>query len=219
MGECAIDFGRHWDKFLPLFEFSYNNSYHSNIGMAPSEALFGMGCRSPIGWFEAGEVQSLGVDLVRDAQDKVRSIQAKCLAARVDRRSIQTASKKSKLSPRYIGPFMILDCVGPVAYMLDLPPSLSRVHLVFHVSMLKNYHGDGDYIIKWDSVLLDKGLWYEEEPIAIIDCDIWKLRTKEIKLVNVQRKNHSIEKAAWETEKGMGGRYPYLFDDSATTLF
>ncbi|WMV46931.1 hypothetical protein MTR67_040316 [Solanum verrucosum] len=56
--------------------------------------------------------------------------------------------KKGKLSPRYIGPFEILDCVGPVAYRLALPPNLSGVHLVFHVSMLKRYHGDGDYIIK-----------------------------------------------------------------------
>ena len=78
---CVIDFGGHWDKFLPLCEFSYNNSYHSNIDMAPFEALYGRGCRSPIGWFEAGDVKPLGVDLVKDAQDKVRSIQTKLLAA------------------------------------------------------------------------------------------------------------------------------------------
>ncbi|KAH0658132.1 hypothetical protein KY289_026880 [Solanum tuberosum] len=78
---CVIDFGGHWDKFLPLCEFSYNNSYHSSIDMTPFEALYGRGCRSPIGWFEAGDVKPLGVDLVKDAQDKVRSIQATLLAA------------------------------------------------------------------------------------------------------------------------------------------
>uniref|UniRef100_M0ZQN9 'chromo' domain containing protein n=1 Tax=Solanum tuberosum TaxID=4113 RepID=M0ZQN9_SOLTU len=66
--------------------------------------------------------------------------------------------KKGKLSPKYIGPFEILDCVGPVVCRFSLAPNLSGVHPVFHVSMLKRYHGDGDYIIKWDSVLLDKDL-------------------------------------------------------------
>ncbi|WMV08229.1 hypothetical protein MTR67_001614 [Solanum verrucosum] len=78
---CVINFGGHWDKFLPLCEFSYNNSYQSSIDMTPFEALYGRGCRSPIGWFEAEDVKPLRVDLVKDAQDKVRSIQAKLLAA------------------------------------------------------------------------------------------------------------------------------------------
>ncbi|WMV30650.1 hypothetical protein MTR67_024035 [Solanum verrucosum] len=77
-----------------------------------------------IGWFEAESVKPLGVDLV------------------------MRFGKKGKLSPRYMGPFEILDCVGPVANRLALPPNLSRVHPVFHVSMLKKYHGDEDYIIK-----------------------------------------------------------------------
>ncbi|XP_055835127.1 uncharacterized protein LOC129903604 [Solanum dulcamara] len=79
--------------------------------------------------------------------------------------------KKCKLSPHYVGPFEILDRVGPVAYRLALPPRLFGVHPVFHVSMLKKYHGDGDYIIKWDFVLLDKNLQYEEEPVAILDSE------------------------------------------------
>ncbi|WMV49933.1 hypothetical protein MTR67_043318 [Solanum verrucosum] len=73
--------------------------------------------------------------------------------------------KKGKLSLRYIGPFKVLECVGLVAFRVVLPPNLSGVHLVFHVSMLKRYHGDRDYIIKWDLVVLDKDLQYEEEPI------------------------------------------------------
>ncbi|WMV19897.1 hypothetical protein MTR67_013282 [Solanum verrucosum] len=78
---CVIDFGGHCDKFLLLCEFSYNNSYHSSIDMTQFEALYGRGCRSLIGWFEAGDVKPLGVDLVKDIEDKVRSIQAKLLAA------------------------------------------------------------------------------------------------------------------------------------------
>ncbi|XP_049405229.1 uncharacterized protein LOC125868674 [Solanum stenotomum] len=101
-------------------------------------------------------------------------------------KGVMRFAKKGKLSPRYISPFEILDCVGPMANRLSLPPSLSGVHLVFHVSILKKYHGDRDYIIKWESVLLDKDLQYEEEPVAILDRDVRKLRTKEIKSMKVQ---------------------------------
>ena len=78
---CVIEFGGHWDSFLPLAEFSYNNSYHSSIDMAPFEALYGRRCRSPIGWFDAFEVRPWGTDLLRESLDKVKSIQEKFLAA------------------------------------------------------------------------------------------------------------------------------------------
>ncbi|WMV29631.1 hypothetical protein MTR67_023016, partial [Solanum verrucosum] len=104
---------------------------------------------------------------------------------------------------RYIGPYEILDCVGPVAYILSLPPNLFGFHPVFHMSLLKIYHGDGDYIIKWDSVLLDKDLQYEEEPVAIFYRVMRKLRTKEIKSVKLQWKHRLVEEASWETEKDM----------------
>ena len=81
--------------------------------------------------------------------------------------------KRGKLSPRYIGPFEVLKRVGEVAYELALPPRLLGVHSAFHVSMQKKYNGDGNYIIRWDSVLLDENLSYEEEPIAILDIHIF----------------------------------------------
>ncbi|KAK4737118.1 hypothetical protein R3W88_000815 [Solanum pinnatisectum] len=110
-------------------------------------------------------------------------------------KGVMRFGKKGKLSLLYIGPFEVLECVGPVVYRLALPPNLSRVHLVFHVSMLKIYHGDGDYIIKWDSIVLDKDPQYEEEPIAILDRDVRKLRTKEIKSVKVQWKHRPVEES------------------------
>ncbi|KAK4718318.1 hypothetical protein R3W88_016656 [Solanum pinnatisectum] len=100
-------------------------------------------------------------------------------------KGVMRFGKKGKLSPRYIGLFEVLKYVGPMAYRLALPPNLSSVHLVFHMYMLKRYHGDGDYIIKWDSIVLDKDLKYEKEPIAILDRDVHMLRTKEIKSVKV----------------------------------
>ncbi|KAK4716512.1 hypothetical protein R3W88_014850 [Solanum pinnatisectum] len=101
-------------------------------------------------------------------------------------KGVMRFGKKDKLSPKYIGPFEILEYVGPVTYRFALPPNLSGVHPVCHVSMFKKYHSDGDYIIKWYSVVLDKDLQYEEEPIAILDHDVRKLRTRQIKSMKVQ---------------------------------
>ena len=86
---CVIDFGVHLDKFLTLAEFSYNNSYHSSIDMAPFEALYGRICRSPIGRFDAFEVRPWGTDLLRESLDKVKCIQEKLLAAKEGRKNMQ----------------------------------------------------------------------------------------------------------------------------------
>ena len=72
-----IDFIGSWDDHLPLIEFSYNNSYHLNIGMAPFEALYGRRCRSPIGWFKVGESSILGQEIIHEALEKVRVIREK----------------------------------------------------------------------------------------------------------------------------------------------
>lgn len=88
-----------------------------------------------------------------------------------------------------------------VVHNLALPPNLFGVHPVFHVSMLIRYHGDNQYIIKWDSIVIDKDLQCEEEPISILDHDMCKLSTKDINFVNVQWKHHPVEKTTWEIEK------------------
>ncbi|KAF3626315.1 Phosphoribosylaminoimidazole-succinocarboxamide synthase, chloroplastic [Capsicum annuum] len=189
------DFGGHWDQFLSLVEFSYNNSYHSSIQMAPFEALYGRKCRSPVGWFDSFEVRPWGTDLLRDSMDRVRLILDRLLATHsrqksyADRRvrdlefmqgervllkvspmkGVMRFGKKGKLSSRFIGPFEILQRVGPVAYELALSPGLSAVHPAFHVSMLKRYDPDDSHMIRWDSVSLDLNLAFEEEPIAILD--------------------------------------------------
>lgn len=77
--------------------------------------------------------------------------------------------RTGKLSPQYISAFEVLDDVGRVVYRLALPPSLSGVHLMFHASMLTRFHGEGDYIIKLNSVFLDNDLTYKEELVVILD--------------------------------------------------
>ena len=83
--------------------------------------------------------------------------------------------------------------------------------------MLKRYDGDGDYLIKWDSIVLDKDLQYEEDSIGILDHDVRKLRTKEIKPIKFQWKYPPVEKSTWEMEKDMWDKYPKLFVDTSTT--
>ncbi|XP_059285579.1 uncharacterized protein LOC132039045 [Lycium ferocissimum] len=187
--------------------------------MAPFEALYGRRYRSPIGWFDAFEVRPWSTDLLIESLEKVKLIQAKLLAAQsrekeyADRKvrdlefgegeqvllkispmmGVMRFGKKGKLSPRYIRPFEILKRMGEIAYELALPLGLSGVRSVFHILMLKTYHGDGSYIIRWDSVLLDENLTYEEELVAILDRD-WK--------------NRPVEEAAWETESDMHSKYP-----------
>ena len=71
---CVIDFRYRWDRHLPLAEFAYDNNYHFSIQMAPFKALYGRRCRSPIGWFDSAEMDSLDTDLLRDAMEQVRMI-------------------------------------------------------------------------------------------------------------------------------------------------
>ncbi|GKF59707.1 putative reverse transcriptase domain-containing protein, partial [Tanacetum coccineum] len=160
---CVIDFGGSWDVHLPLAEFSYNNSYHSSIRRAPFEALYGRKCRSPVLWAKIGESRLIGPGLVQEMTDKVVLIKKKLKAARdrqksyVDNRrkplefevedqvlfkvspwkGVIHFRKESKLAPRYVGSFEILEKIGPVAYRLRLPEELSSVHDTFHVSNLK----------------------------------------------------------------------------------
>ena len=90
------------------------------------------------------------------------------------------------------------------------------MHPIFHVSMLKNHHGDGNYIIHWDSILLDEILSYEEDHVVILDREVRKLRSKEIASIKVQWKNRSVEESTWESEVDMQEIYPHLFTYSGT---
>ncbi|XP_070008640.1 uncharacterized protein [Nicotiana sylvestris] len=133
-------------------------------------------------------------------------------------KGVMRFGKKGKLSLRFIVPFEILRRVGEVAYELVLPHSLAGVHLVFHVSMLRRYHGDSSHVLDFSSVQLDKDLCYVEEPVAILDMQVRKLRSKNIASVKVQYRGQSVEEATWETEQDMRSRYPHLFTTLGMSL-
>ena len=84
---CVIDFKSDWDDHYALIEFAYNNSYHSSIGMTPFEALYGRRCRSPVGWFEVGEIALIGPESVYEAIEKVHLIRERLRTAQSRQKS------------------------------------------------------------------------------------------------------------------------------------
>ncbi|XP_070008401.1 uncharacterized protein [Nicotiana sylvestris] len=101
-------------------------------------------------------------------------------------KGVMRFGKKGKLSPRYIDPFEVLERIGEVAYKLELSPSISGVHLVLHVSMLRKYYGDLSHVLDFITVQLDGDLTYDVKPVAILDQQARKLRSKNIALVKFQ---------------------------------
>ena len=126
-------------------------------------------------------------------------------------KGIMRFGKKGKLSPRYVGPYDIVERVGDVAFRLALPPSLSNVHDVFHVSMLRKYISDPSHILHQKPVLVRQDMTYEEQPVEILDRKIKELRNRKIQLVKILWRNHSSEEATWEREEEIRARYPELF--------
>ena len=121
-------------------------------------------------------------------------------------------SKKGKLSPRYIGPYEIIERIRTLAYRLDLPPELSRIHNVFHICMLKKYMPHHSHVIRPEPVELQTDLTYAAELVQILSREVKQLRSKQIPLVKVQWQNQNREEATWEREDEMREKYPYLFD-------
>ena len=235
---CVIDFRDAWEIHLTLVEFAYNNSYHSSIGMAPFEALYGRPCRTPICWTEVGEKQILGPEIVEQTIEKIKVIRARIKTAQDRQKSyadnrrrelefeigdhvflkvspmkgLKRFGKKGKLQPRYIGPFEILARVGKVAYRLALPPSLQSVHNVFHISMLRKYHPSPEHMLDYSGIELNDDVTYEERPMRILDWQTRKLRNKEIPMVKVLWKHHTPEEATWEVEREMRQKFSELFE-------
>ncbi|XP_070007636.1 uncharacterized protein [Nicotiana sylvestris] len=118
-------------------------------------------------------------------------------------KGIMRFRKKGKLSPRFIGPFEVLRRVGEIAYELALPPSLSGVHPVFHVSMLQRYHADMSHVLDFSTIQLDEILGYEEEPVSIVARQDRQLRSKSISAVKVQWRGQPVEEATWESEDSL----------------
>ncbi|WCJ24572.1 hypothetical protein M5689_006522 [Euphorbia peplus] len=108
-------------------------------------------------------------------------------------KGVMRFGKKRKLAPRYIGPFKLLKRIGEVVYQLALPPNLSQVHPVFHISMLRKYVHDPSHVLHPEAIKISEDLSHEEQPVAIVDHQVRKLQSKSIPMVKVLWSYHSVE--------------------------
>nr|GEW14311.1 putative reverse transcriptase domain-containing protein [Tanacetum cinerariifolium] len=234
---CAMDFSGNWDTHLPLVEFSYNNSHHSSVKCAPFEALYGRKCRTPIAWAEVGESKLIRTEIIQETTDKIVQIKERLKTARdrlksyadnrkkslefsigdkvllkvSPRKGMLRIGKRSKISPRYIGPFEIDERVGPVAYRLRLPRELVGVHDTFHVSNLKKCLANANLHVPLEEVKIDDKLHFIEEPMEILDHKVKKLKKRGILIVKVHWNSRRGPKFTWEREDEMKRKYPQLF--------
>ena len=132
------------------------------------------------------------------------------------KRGVVRFGKRGKLSPRFIGPFEILERIGTVVYRLALPPCMSGVHEVFHVSMLWKYTPDPAHVVDWGQVEVDTDGTSEEGPVCILDSGDQVLRCKTMRLVRVLWRHYEVEESTWECEDMMRATYPFLFRDEGT---
>jgi hypothetical protein len=182
---------------------------------------------------------------VQQTHDKVREIRQNLLAAQsrqksyadVRRRDLEFAvgdevllkvsptkgivrfGTRGKLNPRYIGPYLITARVGSLAYRLQLPESMSGVHPVFHVSMLRKYLKDPEQRMEAEPVIIEKDLTIKCHPVRILDFSQRVMRNRTIKYVKILWTNQSEREATWELEDSMRGEYPELFETGKQYLY
>jgi hypothetical protein len=168
----------------------------------------------------------LDLELVTEAEEKVKPIQNNLKAAQSQQKSyadirrrplqfqigdfmylrvsptrgIQRFGIKGKLAPRYIGPFEVIKICGPVAYRLQLPPQLAAIHDIFHISQLRKCVKVPTEIIDPQAIKIESDLTYIEHPIRVLDTKERSTRRETIKMFKIQWDHHTEEESTWETE-------------------
>ncbi|GJV32295.1 putative reverse transcriptase domain-containing protein [Tanacetum coccineum] len=125
--------------------------------------------------------------------------------------------KRGKLNPRYVRPFRVLAKVGKVAYKLELPPELSRVHHTFYVSNLKKCHAEEPLVMSLEGIHVDDKLQFVEEPVEIMEREIKRLKRSRIPLVKVRWNSRRGPEFTWEREDSFKQKYPQLFTNRASS--
>jgi hypothetical protein len=194
--------------------------------MSQFEVLYGRKCQTPLFWNEPGENQVFGPEILREAERQVQVVRENLQLAQsrqksyVDHRRRNLSFKvgdfvylkvspmrglhrfkiRGKLAPRFIGPFKILEQRGEVAYQLELPPQLSDVHDVFHVSQLRKCFRVSEEQIPLEEVTVGEDLTYQEYPLKILDTSEKVTQNNRYKMYKVKWSNHTEEEATWEKE-------------------
>ncbi|GJW48775.1 putative reverse transcriptase domain-containing protein [Tanacetum coccineum] len=200
---CVLDFEGSWDVHLLLVDFSYNNSYHASVRCAP---------------FEIKDTLKAARDRQKSYTDKRRkplefSVGDYVLLKVSPWKVVVRFRKKGKLTPRFVGPFEIVEKVGPVAYRLDLLEEVNGVHDTFHVSNLKKCLADPTLQVPLDEVRVDAKLNFVEEPVEILEREFKKLKRSRIAIVKVHWNSKRDPEFTWERKDQMKLKYLHLFSD------
>ena len=205
--------------------------------MASYEALYRRRCRTSLCWYENGNSLVLGLEVIQQATEKIKMIREKMKISQDRHKSyydkrrkplefeegdhvflkvthvngVGRALKSRKLTPKFTGPYQILKRIGSVTYQIALPPNLSKLHNVFHVSQLCKYINDPFHVIEPDIVQIRENFTYDVLPIRIGDRRIKQHRGKDIPLVKVLWNQHDEGDATRELESNMREMYPHLF--------
>ncbi|GKA74903.1 putative reverse transcriptase domain-containing protein [Tanacetum coccineum] len=196
---CVIDFGSSWDSttsLFPLVVFSYINTLSSSIRLHIRSFILG----------ECVRIACLFEVRLEIANSQVSPW-----------KGVIRFGKRGKLSPRYIGPFKIIERIGPVAYKLELPDKLRGIHNTFHVSNLKKCLADENLVIPLEEIQLDDKLHFIEEPVEIMDREVKQLKQSRIPIVKVRWNSRRGPEYTWEREDFFKRNYPHLFSSNKKT--
>jgi hypothetical protein len=209
--------------------------------MAPYEALYGRQCRTPLFWSQTRECQVFRPEVWKDVEKHAQTVHESLKIAQsrqksyADKRrrdlsfeirdfvylkvspmrSTRRFKVKGKLAPRYVRPFKIVNRRGEVTYQLELPPQLSGVHDVFHVSQLKKCLWVPEEQLPMEKLDLVGDLTYSERPVKILDTVERVTHNKIIKMCKVQWSHHTEDEATWEHEEEFRADYPELFPSAS----
>ncbi|GKB25957.1 putative reverse transcriptase domain-containing protein, partial [Tanacetum coccineum] len=189
---CVLDFGKNWDRHLPLVEFSYNNSYHTSIKAAPFEALYGRKCRSPVCWAEVGDAQLTGPAIIHETTEKIVQIKSRIQAARDRQKSYANIRRKPMV-------FQVGDRV-----MLKVLPWKPEKCL-----------SDESLVIPLEELRVDDKLHFVEEPVEVVDREIKQLKRSRIPIIKVRWNSKQGLEFTWEREDQFKQEYPHLFTKTA----
>ncbi|GKD51951.1 putative reverse transcriptase domain-containing protein [Tanacetum coccineum] len=206
---CAIDFGKGWVNHLPLAEVGQVQLTGPEIVQETTEKIIQIKKR---------------IQVARDRQKSYADLKRKPMEFQVGDKVMLKVSpwkwvvrfgKQGKLNPRYVGPFKVLEKVGSVAYKLELPEELSRVHNTFHVSNLKKCYADEPLAVLLDGLHFDDKLQFVEEPVEIIDCEVKRLKRSRIPIIKVRWNTRRGPEFTWEREDQFRKKYPHIFTKTA----
>lgn len=210
-----------WEDYLYLVEFAYNNSYHSSLGMAPFEVLYGRKYKTPLSWDNLEDRVFIRSDHLKEMEEQLKMIQKRLKEAFDHQKSyanlkrthreffmgdkvflqvfpMKSAIKSTKLDPCFVGLFEIIRKVSPMAYKLALPPNLSKIHEVFHISLLRKYIFYPSHVLDLTQLQMSDPMTIEVLPVRVLGFRSRKLRNREIKECLIQWDQYSESFATWE---------------------